>query len=159
MKKPKQHKIRPEAPSTFGPPGDVDWQPLYRALQNSIDWALDIAAKLAAPYPEEVDAIERVRAFVRAKLLGKPAQVRVADVMLAFGIVIAAIERDLSTEADAREGRAPFRLSVGASDAPTAPLFGFRIPTAGLWEPPVTRHCPGAFAGFRHRAPHVRFIA
>ena len=157
MKKTKQHKTRPEIPSALSELADVDWKPLYRALQNSIDWALDIAAKLAAPYPEEVDAIERVRSFVRAKLLGRPAQVRIADVMLAFGIIIAAIERDLSaTEADAREGRAPFRMSVGVSAAPPV----FRIPTASeLWESAVTHHCPGAFAGFTHRAPHVRFTA
>jgi hypothetical protein len=125
--------------------GDLDWKPLYRALQDSIEWALDVAAKLAAPYPEEVEAIESVRAFVRAKLAGKPAQVRLRDLMLTFGIVIAAIERDLEPQV------APIRLAV---------TNVFRIPAApSLWEPTVTHHCPGAHTDPTRRMPHVRFVA
>lgn len=73
--------------------GDLDWKPLYRALQESVEWALDVAAKLAAPYPEEVESVENVRRFVRLKLAGCPsAEVRLTDLMLTFGIIIAAIE-------------------------------------------------------------------
>ena len=36
-----------------------DWQPLFARLQDTIDWALDIALKLARDYQEDVDAIER----------------------------------------------------------------------------------------------------
>src|SRR5687767_6357849 len=129
--------------------GDLDWKPLYRALQDSIEWALDVAAKLAAPYPEEVEAIESVREFVRSKLAGKPAEVRLRDLMLTFGIIIAAIERDLEPE-----GRAmvpPIQLAV---------TNVFRIPAApSLWEPTVTHHCPGAHTVPTHRMPHVRFVA
>ncbi len=156
VKKTKQRKTRPEIPSALEEAGDVDWKPLYRALQESIDWALDIAATLAAPYPEEVEAIERVRVFVRAKLLGRPAQVRIADVMLTFGIIIAAIERDLSP--DGRAVLAPFRFAVGVSAASLPNVF--RIPAASeLWEPTVTQHCPGAHAVPTRRAPHIRYVA
>lgn len=156
MKIKQRKKTQPEIPSALGEAGDVDWKPLYRALHNSIDWALDIAAKLAAPYPEEVEAIENVRAFVRAKLEGKAARVRLADVLLTFGIIIAAIERDLTP--DGRAVLAPFRLAVGVSAASLPNVF--RIPAAlELWEPAVTRHCPGAHAVPTRRIPHVRYVA
>ena len=151
----KKQKSKPER-SVMRDAGDLDWKPLYSALQDSIEWALDVAAQLAAPYPEEVDAIESVRAFVRAKLAGQPAEVRVRDLMLTFGIIIAAIERDLEPEDRAIVG--PIRLAVSISSA--SPRNVFRIPAApSLWEPTVTRHCPGAHTVPTHRMPHVRFVA
>ena len=136
--------------------GDLDWKPLYRALQDSIEWALDVAAKLAAPYPEEVEAIENVRAFVRAKLAWQAATVRLVDVMLTFGIIIAAIERDL--EPEGRALLAPIGLASRVSTPSLANVF--RIPAApSLWEPTVTHHCPGAHTVPTHRMPHVRFVA
>ena len=135
--------------------GDLDWKPLYRALQDSIEWALDVAARIASPYPEEVEAIESVRSFVRAKLAGRPAQVRLRDVMLTFGIIIAAVERDF--ELDVRDVISPHRLSV---DGPTRVPDVFRIPAAPtLWEPVVTHHCPGAHTELTRRMPHVRYSA
>lgn len=69
------------------------WQALYRGLAEAIEWVLDVAVRLAAPYPEEVLAIENVRAYVRAHRAGEPATIAVDDVLLTFGIVIAAIDR------------------------------------------------------------------
>jgi hypothetical protein len=136
--------------------GDLDWKPLYRALHDSIEWALDVAAKLAAPYPEEVEAIENVRAFVRAKLAGKPAEVRLRDLMLAFGIIIAAIDRDLTP--DGRAVLAPIRVAFDVSTRVLPDRF--RIPAAWeLWEPAVTRHCPGAHSVVTPRMPHVHYAA
>jgi hypothetical protein len=136
--------------------GDLDWKPLYHALRDSIEWALDIAAKLAAPYPEEVEAIENVRSFVRAKLANQPAQVRLVDVMLTFGIIIAAIERDLGPES--RTLLAPMHFAVTNSMASLPRVI--RIPAASeLWEPSVTHHCPGAHTVPTRRAPHVRYVA
>lgn len=74
------------------PPAAPPWQALYRGLAEAIEWVLDVAVRLAAPYPEEVLAIENVRAYVRAHRAGEPATIAVDDVLLAFGIVIAAID-------------------------------------------------------------------
>lgn len=142
--------------NTMRDAGDLDWKPLYRALHDSIEWALDVAAQLAAPYPEEVEAIENVREFVRAKLAGKAAEVRLTDLMLTFGIIIAAIERDLTP--DGRAKLVPFRLAVTVVSASLPNVF--RIPAAAeLWEPTVTRHCPGAHSVLTRRMPHVHFVA
>ena len=35
-----------------------DWQPLFVRLQETIEWALDLAARLARDYDEDLEAIE-----------------------------------------------------------------------------------------------------
>lgn len=73
----------------------LDWTPLFSAFQDAFEWAFDIAGNLAREYPEEIAAVERVRAFMRKRIAGRPAHVRADDVLFAFGLVIGAIERDL----------------------------------------------------------------
>src|SRR5882762_10960460 len=58
-----------------------DWQPLFARLQDTIDWALDIAVKLARDYDEEIEAIERVRVYVHAWLKGRHVDVDMNDVL------------------------------------------------------------------------------
>ena len=152
----KQKNNKPDERNAMTDAGDLDWKPLYSALRDSIEWALDIAAKLAEPYPEEVAAIENVRAFVRAKLAGQEAKVRLVDVMLTFGIIIAAIERDLGPQS--RMLLAPVHFAVTNSMASLPNVI--RIPSASeLWESAVTQHCPGEHAVPTRRAPHVRYVA
>lgn len=135
MKKKKEKQRRG---TTMHDAGDLDWKPLYRALRDSIEWALDVAATLAAPYPEEVEAIERVRSFVRAKLAGRPAEVRIDDLLLTFGILIAAIERDLG----------PVRITptvrIAMITAATEATKALARPApVDRWTPSVERYCPG----------------
>ncbi|MCX5742968.1 MAG: hypothetical protein NT062_10780, partial [Proteobacteria bacterium] len=56
---------------------------------------------LARDYPEEVEAVERVRVFMKARLAGKPAIVPVDDVLFTFGLIIGAIERDIGPVSNA----------------------------------------------------------
>jgi hypothetical protein len=156
VSKKKDKNSDPDERNPMTDEGDLDWKPLYSALRDSIEWALDIAAKLAAPYPEEVEAIENVRAFVRAKLAGEEAQVRLVDVMLTFGIIVAAIETDLGPQS--RVLLSPMHSVVTNSMASLPRVI--RIPAASeLWERSVTQHCPGAQAVPTRRAPHVRYVA
>jgi hypothetical protein len=53
-------------------------------------------AHIAREYRDEVDAVERVRAFMHARLVDRPAQLRIDDVLFTFALVLAAIERDLA---------------------------------------------------------------
>lgn len=105
----------------------LDWTPLFQAFEEAFDWALDVAARLARDYPEEVEAVERVRAFMHQHLAGQPAHVRVDDVLFVFGLIIGAIERDLGPVA-----------MLGPWFA--APM---RLPGAGAWAPKVPRHFTG----------------
>jgi hypothetical protein len=127
---------------------DKTWKPLYAALRDAVEWALDLASRIAAPYPEEQDAVERVRAFVNARLAGIPADLDVNDVMLTLGILIAAIElpalEDISMRAIGTDGGA--------------------LPDAHRWpagsphgELPLVHHCPGALPVVTRRMPHVLY--
>ena len=68
---------------------------MFRAFKDAFEWALDVAKRLARDYPEEVEAVERVRSFMRARMAGQNPIVPVDDVLFTFGLVIGAIERDL----------------------------------------------------------------
>ena len=69
-----------------------DWQPLFAAIVNVSDWALDIAAKLSRDYPEDQESIENVREFVHAWLAGRRSEVAVSDVLTTIAIIFSAIE-------------------------------------------------------------------
>ncbi len=91
---------RPRKPSSARSPdvGEVerpDWAPMFQAFKDAFEWALDVAKRLARDYPEEVEAVERVRTFMRARMAGRNPIVPVDDVLFTFGLVIGAIERDL----------------------------------------------------------------
>jgi hypothetical protein len=75
---------------------DLDWALLFQAFTDSFEWALDAAAGFARNYPEEVAAVERVRAFMRKHVAGQTAHVRIDDVLFTFGLLMGVIERDLA---------------------------------------------------------------
>jgi hypothetical protein len=75
-----------------------DWQPLFARLQDTIDWALDIALKLARDYQEEIDAIERTREYVHALLEGRHVDVDTNDVLTTLAILFAAIHLDIGVD-------------------------------------------------------------
>jgi len=96
LRKPKPKTTKPHVRTQTRDERALDWTPLYQMIDDAIEWAIDDAARYAAPYPEEAEAVENVRAFVSAKRHGRPAQVRTTDVLLVFSIILAAIERDLT---------------------------------------------------------------
>ena len=75
-----------------------DWRPLFARLQDAIDWALDIARKLADGDEEEIDAIERTRGYVHAWTDGRRVEVDMNDVLTTLAILFAAIEIDLGID-------------------------------------------------------------
>ncbi len=91
-KQKKRNSIRTPEVTGVGP---LDWTPLFGAFREAFEWALDVAVRLAGDFPEEVEAVERVRTFMRARIAGQPSHVRVDDVLFTFGLIIGAIERDL----------------------------------------------------------------
>ncbi len=75
-----------------------DWQPLFARLHDAIEWALDIAVRLARDYDEEIEAIERVRGYVRAWLEGRRVDIDMNDVVTTLAILFAAIELDVGID-------------------------------------------------------------
>ncbi len=124
-KQKKRNSIR--SPEVTGV-GSLDWTPLFSAFREAFEWALDVAVGLARDYPEEIEAVERVRTFMRARIAGQPAHVRVDDVLFTFGLIIGAIERDLGPVASLGAWFAPPMRFPGASE------FWDR------WEPKVPTH-------------------
>jgi hypothetical protein len=139
VKKPKKRNtIRtPE----FTGAGPLDWTPLFKAFREAFEWALDVAAKLARDYPEEVEAVERVRAFMRKRIANEPAHCSVEDILFTFGLIIGAIERDLGPVAN---------LGPWFGAAPIA-----RFPSADeIWNSIVPRHVTGL--AIRVQPVHLR---
>ena len=75
-----------------------EWHRLFAHLRDAIDWALDIAKKLARDDEEECEAIERTRGYFHAWLAGRPAEVDMRDVLTTLAIIFAAIEIDLGID-------------------------------------------------------------
>src|SRR3954470_1649110 len=126
MKKSKKRNVI-RAPEHDGA-DPLDWTPLFRAFKEAFEWSLDVARNLARDYPEEVEAVERVRVFMRKRIAGQPAHVRVDDVLFTFGLIIGAIERDLGPVAN------------------LGPWFAMpmRLPSAAeLWERTIPRRFTG----------------
>ena len=121
-----------------------DWQPLFARLQDTIDWALDIAVKLARDYDEEVEAIERVRDYMHGWLEGRRADVDMNDVLTTLAILFAAIELDVGIDSSpmvaAMRGLPPmFHLPGAARD---------ELPTVVIRRHPRRRNACGAFTQF-----------
>lgn len=76
-----------------------DCEPLFARLRDVIDWTLDIAARLARDYEEELEAIERVRCYVRAWLQGRQVEIDINDVLLTLAVLFAAIEIEVDLAA------------------------------------------------------------
>jgi|GEM_PF-2545207 len=128
VKTDKQHKRRSRVPKEIERDDELDWTPLFAAFKDAFEWALDVAVALARDYPEEVEAVERVRAFMRARIVDQPSHVRVDDVLFTFGLIIAAIERDLGPIGPLRASAAWF-----------APPLTLRFPGAEAWSPQTPR--------------------
>lgn len=74
----------------------LDCARLSGAIREAFDWGLDVAARLVREYPEDADAVERVRAFMYARMDDRPASVAMDDVLFTFGLLIGAIDRELA---------------------------------------------------------------
>ena len=138
-KQKKRNSIRTPEVTGAGP---LDWTPLFAAFREAFEWALDVAVRIARDYPEEVEAVERVRTFMRKQISGEPAHVDVEDILFTFGLIIGAIERDLGPM---------------SSLAELGPWFArprrIHLPSVHeLWERSVPRHLTGL-------GPRMRTVA
>jgi hypothetical protein len=118
-----------------------DWQPLFARLQDAIDWALDIAKKLARGDEEETGAIERTRGYVYAWLEGRRVDVDMRDVLTTLAILFAAIEIDIGI--DSSPMLSPLRSFPPVMHLPGAARD--ELPTVVIRRFPRRRNACGAF--------------
>jgi hypothetical protein len=125
-----------------------DWTPLFGAIRDVSEWALDIATKLSRDYPEDQEAIENTRAFVRAWLEGRRSEVNVSDVLTTIAIIFSAIEIERGIDSVSLLG--PLQTML---DTPATLPAVFRLPGATRDEKPtvVIRRFP------RHRNASAAF--
>lgn len=117
------------------------WQPLFTRLQDAIEWALDIAVRLAKDYDDEIEAIERVRSHLRSWLSGRYVDIDVDDVLTTLAILFAAIELD--TGVDSSPMLAPLRTFPTALHLPGAARN--ESPTVVIRRFPRHRNASGVF--------------
>lgn len=101
MKKEKDDTKKPTRASNSSRGTTREWHRLFAHLRDALDWALDLAKKLARDDEEEREAIERTRGYVHAWLTGRPAEVDMRDVLTTLAIIFAAIEIDLGIDTSA----------------------------------------------------------
>jgi hypothetical protein len=77
------------------------WMPLFARFREVVEWALDVAVQLARGYDAEVEAIERVREYIRSWLDGRRVDIDSDDVLTTLAILFAAIEIDLGIDGSA----------------------------------------------------------
>jgi hypothetical protein len=118
-----------------------DWQPLFERLQDAIDWALDIAVKLARDIDEDLEAIERTRGYVRAWLEGRRVDIDTRDVLTTLAVLFAAIEIDLGI--DSSPMLEPLRFSERMLHLPGAARD--ELPTVVIRTPLRRRNASAAF--------------
>jgi hypothetical protein len=72
------------------------WAILIGAFSEPIEWSLDRAASFARHYPDEVATIERLRAYMRARVASKQLPIELDDLVFAFTLVMGALDFELS---------------------------------------------------------------
>jgi hypothetical protein len=124
-----------------------DWQPLFAAVKDVIDWALDIAVKLSRDYDEDIEAIGRVRVAFHAWLDGRPSEMDVNDVLLTVATILAQIDIDLGI--DSAEMLTPMRSVIGYRGASSVLRFPGatrdELDTVVIRRLPRRRNASGAF--------------
>ena len=94
MKKDKDETKKTPRGSTSSRGLARDWHRLLARLREMLDWALDIATKLARHDDEEIGAIERTRGYLHAWLAGRAVELDMNDVITTLAILFAAIDLD-----------------------------------------------------------------
>jgi len=98
-----------------------DWLPLFGRFQDTVEWALDLAARLASGYEQDLEAIERVRSYLHGWLDGRRIDIDTNDILTTLAILFAAIELDTGIDSSpflhAMRGLTPaFHLPGAARD-------------------------------------------
>ena len=94
----------PEPSGEIDPDGEqlLDGAELLRAARDPVEWLLTLAHRLAANEPEEIAAIDRLRAAFHARLAGRDIGVRKTDVLIAFALLVGALDRNIVIEGVSR---------------------------------------------------------
>lgn len=80
----------------------LDGNELLRVVREPIEWLLTLAHRLASGEPDDIAAIDRLRAAFHAQLAGRPIGVRMSDALTAFGLLLGALDPSVVLQAVTR---------------------------------------------------------
>jgi hypothetical protein len=129
--RPVSHTESSEEFDTNGEPL-LDGAELLRAAREPIDWLLTLANRLSAGDPEEVAAVDRLRAAFHARLAGRAIGVRMSDVLIVFALLIGALDLTIVQESVTRsiaDGVATLLTYEGVSLAAQVARIANSMPT------------------------------
>jgi hypothetical protein len=72
---------------------------LLHVVREPVEWLLTLAHRLAAGDPDDVAAVDRLRATFHARLAGRPVGVRRSDALTAFGLLVGALDPSVVLQA------------------------------------------------------------
>lgn len=132
----------------------IDWGPLADAARVGAEWMLDRAAAMVTDYPEEADAVERVRVFMHARLAGIALPLAVEDLLFVMGLVIQRLGEHVGVADAAAELADPIEAALRAMRMPLDAVVPLRH---GLR--PLIRRCPGPASARVVRDPYIHAAA
>jgi len=65
---------------------------LLHVVREPVEWLLTLAHRLASGDPDDVAAVDRLRATFHTRLAGRPIGVRRSDALTAFGLLVSALD-------------------------------------------------------------------
>ena len=111
----------------------LDGPDLLRAVREPLEWLLTLAHRLAGDEPEEVAAIDRLRAAFHARLAGRAIGVRHSDMLIGFALLIGALDPAIVLEGVRRtiaDGVATLLTFEGLAVAAQIASIADRVPVA-----------------------------
>ena len=128
---------------------------LLHVVREPVEWLLTLAHRLASSDPEDVAAVDRLRAAFHARLAGRSIGVRVTDALTGFGLLVGALDPRVVLQSVTRtiaDGVATMVAFEGAALAAQLASLAEALPAT-----PVHHACvPGARRGRTSRTPHTR---
>jgi hypothetical protein len=106
---------------------------LLYLLRVPIDWLLTLAQRLAAADPDDIAAVERLRAAFFTRVAGRSVGWRVTDVLQVAGILVGALDLDVVLDAAAKtlgEGMATMMATQQAGLAAQLAALADTLPMA-----------------------------
>jgi hypothetical protein len=109
---------------------------LLYLLRVPIDWLLMLAQRLAAADPDDVAAVERLRAAFVSRTNGRPVGWRLTDVLLVIGLLVGALDLNVVLDAAAQtlgEGMATMKTMQQAGLAAQLAALADTLPMAARY--------------------------
>jgi hypothetical protein len=100
----------------------IDVTPLWRACRDVAGWALDLAEAEVGEFPEDIERIDRVRAFVTAGLAGgRLPELAQEDALFFLSVLITALDLEFSQSGLAMQAAILGMMANSPSVTVTAP--------------------------------------